>query len=49
MKGKKRTTFKVKITVDGKILHIGTYKTLEEARCARIDAEKNYWGFSNSY
>lgn len=34
--------FMAQITVNGKRLHLGSFKTLEEAKQARIEAEKKY-------
>lgn len=47
--GKKQVSYRVTITVDGKILSVGTFKTFEEAKAARVKAEKRYWGFHNNY
>ena len=40
--GQKR--YRVRITTNGKRVHIGYYKTLEEAAIARKNAEAKYWG-----
>lgn len=47
--GKKRTSYRVTICVDGKILNVGTFGSLSEALDARIQAERVHWGFSNNY
>lgn len=47
--GKKRISYRVTICVDGKILSVGTFKSLLEAANARIQAEEKYWGFFNEY
>lgn len=41
---KKRKVYIVRIGVNGIRKFIGSYKTLEEAKQARLDAEKMYWG-----
>ena len=33
-----------RVTVDRKIIHLGTFDTVEEARAARVEAEKQYHG-----
>lgn len=38
-------SYRATITTDTGRIHIGTFKTLEEAAAARRDAEKKYWGF----
>ena len=40
----RRKPWKVRITVNGKLLYIGTYATLEEAKSARLQAEITYHG-----
>jgi HNH endonuclease len=35
-------TFFARITVDGKIIHLGTYPTIEEAHAARLRAEERH-------
>lgn len=47
--GKKGTSYRVTICVDGKILSVGTFKSLSEATEARVQAEKRFWGFANNY
>ena len=41
---KQKNIYKVQIKVDKKQIHIGYYKTEEEAIKARADAEAKYWG-----
>lgn len=36
--------YEVAISVNGKRKYLGLYKTLEEAKQVRLDAEKKYWG-----
>lgn len=36
--------FKAGITVNDRRVHIGVYRSLEEAKKARSDAERKYWG-----
>lgn len=39
--------YRVRLRVDGKALYFGTYKTIEEAKEARKQAELKHWGFTN--
>lgn len=41
---KKRGLYTVRIGTGGKRIYVGDYPTIEEARNARIEAEKCYWG-----
>lgn len=36
--------YSTQIGVDGKVIHIGSFKTFEEARAARVAAEIKYYG-----
>lgn len=40
---KKTNRYKAHITVDYKTIHLGYYKTIEEAKEVRVKAELNYW------
>jgi hypothetical protein len=42
-RGGRAGTFFARITIDGKIVHLGTYDTIEEAAEARRRAEVKFW------